>query len=401
LTQTGEVFGSPLYMSPEQCLGKKLDARSDIYSLGCVINEMLTGNPPFTADSAFETLMKHINGEPSLDSSLPQAIEDLILRALDKDVAKRYQSVAELSSALDAAESSLSEGGVRSRKRRRKAKTTSRWSKKERIVAWCLIPLCAVIAAAGAAAIASIWFKPEWEKQLNIARQCAQVRNPAFAKFSFARALTLAQQEHDGRAAESQVRSAMGDFYFSEAREYSYQADAAIAAKQMYEALKIIQNTGTAFQKALLLDNLGEVENFLHEYSAADDYYKDALVFRNQDPGPQGRLLGSTLERQGLNYESEKKYDLAEKSFLQAADVMQRGGENIYIVDCYRGLASIEMKMHKYQQAIDHFDQCIKLIKTTTGTGDPRLEEVLLIKVNLLDKLGKNKEADALRAQLK
>ncbi|MGH9551977.1 MAG: serine/threonine protein kinase, partial [Terriglobales bacterium] len=59
LTRTGEVFGTPFYMSPEQCLGQALDHRADIYSLGCVMFESLTGLPPFMGESALSTMMKH------------------------------------------------------------------------------------------------------------------------------------------------------------------------------------------------------------------------------------------------------------------------------------------------------------------------------------------------------
>lgn len=62
LTQTGEIFGSPYYMSPEQCKGQKLDERSDIYSFGCLIFELLTGEPAAKAESVVETLMIHVNG---------------------------------------------------------------------------------------------------------------------------------------------------------------------------------------------------------------------------------------------------------------------------------------------------------------------------------------------------
>ena len=63
LTQTGDVFGSPFYMSPEQAMGRGIDERSDIYSLGCLIYEMLTGVLPFRGASAFETLYKHMHDD--------------------------------------------------------------------------------------------------------------------------------------------------------------------------------------------------------------------------------------------------------------------------------------------------------------------------------------------------
>ena len=59
LTRTGEIFGSPYYMSPEQCMGREIDSRSDIYSLGCVFFEILTGTPPFLTDNALTTMLKH------------------------------------------------------------------------------------------------------------------------------------------------------------------------------------------------------------------------------------------------------------------------------------------------------------------------------------------------------
>lgn len=106
LTQTGEVFGTPLYMSPEQCFGKNLDSRSDIYSLGCVLYETLTGAPPFTADSALALMMKHQSEEPasmkeaSLGREFPANLEKIVMRTLEKDPNHRYQRLEDLASDL-------------------------------------------------------------------------------------------------------------------------------------------------------------------------------------------------------------------------------------------------------------------------------------------------------------
>ena len=83
LTQTGEVFGTPLYMSPEQCRGDKLDERSDIYSLGCVMFETLTAVPPFKGESAIATIMMHLTKEPPLPDkalAIPDDLVELVLR---------------------------------------------------------------------------------------------------------------------------------------------------------------------------------------------------------------------------------------------------------------------------------------------------------------------------------
>ena len=99
-TATGEVFGSPLYMSPEQCLGAKIDERSDIYSLGCSLFECLTGRPPFVGENAFQTVLMHQNEKPPrladefLDREFTPAMEDLVQTMLQKRPAERQQSMA-------------------------------------------------------------------------------------------------------------------------------------------------------------------------------------------------------------------------------------------------------------------------------------------------------------------
>lgn len=99
LTKTGEIFGSPLYMSPEQCLGVAVDHRSDIYALGCVLFEALTGLPPFMGNTSLSTMMKHQSEkaptlkEATLGKEFPKDIEKLVAQLLEKDPDKRYQSL--------------------------------------------------------------------------------------------------------------------------------------------------------------------------------------------------------------------------------------------------------------------------------------------------------------------
>ena len=108
LTRTGEVFGSPLYMSPEQCRGKALDARSDIYSLGCVLFRTLTGQPAFFGQDLVECLYKHVN-EPAPrlndiapDAGIPEEFEAIVQKSLNKDPNDRYQSMVDMKEALAA-----------------------------------------------------------------------------------------------------------------------------------------------------------------------------------------------------------------------------------------------------------------------------------------------------------
>jgi len=108
LTQTGEIFGSPIYMSPEQCLGQPLDARSDIYSMGVLMFETLTGLPPLMGHTIVETMQKHVATKPeSMARARPDAvyspeIEAIVARSLAKSADERFQSMQSLSDALEA-----------------------------------------------------------------------------------------------------------------------------------------------------------------------------------------------------------------------------------------------------------------------------------------------------------
>jgi formylglycine-generating enzyme required for sulfatase activity/serine/threonine protein kinase len=111
-TKTGVIMGTPFYMSPEQALGNtgdKIDPRSDIYSLGMVIYQMLTGRVAFESDSWMRVMYKHINERPVPPSQLrPQLslfkeLEQVVLKALEKDRDDRQQSVTELATQLEAA----------------------------------------------------------------------------------------------------------------------------------------------------------------------------------------------------------------------------------------------------------------------------------------------------------
>ncbi len=107
-TRTGTLMGTPVYMSPEQCLGtKEVDHRSDIYSLGVIIYEMLAGRPPFVSEGFGELLSMHLHEKPgSLRGLAPQVtaeVEFAVLRMLAKKADERYQSMAEVRAALAAA----------------------------------------------------------------------------------------------------------------------------------------------------------------------------------------------------------------------------------------------------------------------------------------------------------
>ncbi len=101
LTTSGEVFGSPLYMSPEQCSGERVTKSTDLYSLACVFYEALVGQAPLGGTSPMETLMKHVNEDPptmrevAQNKEIPAALEDAIMQALEKDPGDRQIDMRE------------------------------------------------------------------------------------------------------------------------------------------------------------------------------------------------------------------------------------------------------------------------------------------------------------------
>jgi serine/threonine protein kinase len=107
LTKTGEVFGSPVYMSPEQCTGKKLDGRTDIYSMGVVMFETLTGRPPFKERTSIETIRRQIKDAPPRISEIltggevPKVIETIVNKTLAKNPEERYETMDDLRLALE------------------------------------------------------------------------------------------------------------------------------------------------------------------------------------------------------------------------------------------------------------------------------------------------------------
>jgi eukaryotic-like serine/threonine-protein kinase len=100
LTQAGAVMGTATYFSPEQAQGQQVDPRSDLYSLGCVLFEMLTARPPFAGDSPVAIAYKHVQEQPvtpsSVNPSVPAPLEAIDMKLLEKDPARRYPSAEDL-----------------------------------------------------------------------------------------------------------------------------------------------------------------------------------------------------------------------------------------------------------------------------------------------------------------
>ena len=111
MTEAGSIMGTAQYLSPEQARGAPVTASSDLYSVGIVLYEMLTGKVPFTGDSAIEIAMKHLNEAPKPPSKIrpeiPEELDQVVLRALSKNPEDRYQTAEEFSEDLHRVEAGL------------------------------------------------------------------------------------------------------------------------------------------------------------------------------------------------------------------------------------------------------------------------------------------------------
>jgi serine/threonine protein kinase len=117
LTATGEIFGSPIYMSPEQCQGLPLDKRSDIYSAGVMMYEALTGEPPLLGENIVDTMQMHVTTQPvpfaeiRPDLYIPPSLEAIVLKTLEKNPAARFESMLEFKKALEHLDKNMTDRG--------------------------------------------------------------------------------------------------------------------------------------------------------------------------------------------------------------------------------------------------------------------------------------------------
>lgn len=130
-TATGASVGTATYMSPEQVRGSRTDHRSDIYSIGVMLFEILSGQPPFQGDSTFQIMLKHIN-EPipdirTLDNELPENLVLVLEKALAKQPANRFQTAVEMAEAVEEIKRALFESPIPPQTSRRMGRAASLW----------------------------------------------------------------------------------------------------------------------------------------------------------------------------------------------------------------------------------------------------------------------------------
>ena len=137
------AMGTPDYMAPEQVKGRRGDARTDIYSLGAILYEMVTGTTPFKGDNPFLVMNARLSGDPiaprEVNAEIPPELEEIILHAMERDPRRRYQSAAEMKAELE--DFSLVKLTGRHRRLKRPKAWGSRWHQARLVVFSAMIPL--------------------------------------------------------------------------------------------------------------------------------------------------------------------------------------------------------------------------------------------------------------------
>ncbi len=371
LTKTGEIFGSPQYMSPEQCRGEAVDERSDLYSLACVMYEMVTGQAPLTGETAILTIYKHINEEPQpasqVNALVPESISLIIMRALSKDLQIRYQNVDELKQDL----TRVAEGGQPEELPVTELEVAEENKK---------ILLTRIAGGAGVVLLLVCAFfaltdkpTPPWQATLAQAKEQIQKGDFAMAELSYKEATSQAKDAKPGEKAEIDI--AWGDLAKRVGADKS-KKDIEDALAHYRAALPMIDNSDHA-AIAHTNEGLGDCLHALKKYEDAEIYFANAAEDRKEDEAKDPYALAAVLMKQGRNFKDSGNYEKAEPCLREAVTVLQKLGfiQQAYMPQCLTGLSQMATHRREYHRAA-LLKEAAEVHKCIAGPEDPQLSSL-------------------------
>ncbi|HEY9720197.1 MAG TPA: serine/threonine-protein kinase [Trichormus sp.] len=344
LTQTGEVFGTPLYMSPEQCLGNAVDARSDIYSLGCIMYECLSGKEAYAAANIIQTIFRHVNEDAKPlrkvceGFEVSSAIEQVVTSCLERDPAQRPATADGLSVNLDRIAHGKAPVNVRKLPKIKRAFVHNT----ALVVTTLVLTLLAFI-------YFGLWMPTDYMATIG------QAANED-ARGNYTQALVLAQKaiaQANAKGASAPAKDLMILHQFAAAYAVKLN-DSKLTASEDMEASRLAEITGNKAAASHFANSGARFEDAVNK-RAAQPYYRRAVALYseqlgNDSPGLVDVLLRAAESAQRCNTDDDMKACL---SYIEkAAQIVQRNDKASQL--------PVGVKFRVYRclgQAYAHFDR--------------------------------------------
>lgn len=455
LTATGEVLGTPLYMSPEQAQGRDLDGRSDIYSLGCVMYHALTGKPPFVGDTAIDTMRQQITATATPieivrpDLYFPERLQQILTKALAKDPRMRYQRMEHLKADLESCTRkdpppSSSRVSLYQQPAPPAVQANRRFELSLSLPAICVI--VGVVIVSGVAiwgfstdvgkkdakvplpiATESVWRgdQSEGEKALNEGRYDD-------AQKALTEALDDAKRFKSPDERTAQTQDALARLYYQQdmlADSEKMSQDALKAAKAAAPGSRLVTE---------ILTNLSRIQSANGKYKEAEGSAREALALREKLLGPDHQDVAATLQALaeieckkgnidkaadllqraqkiaekalgednpevagivndlGMVRERQKNYPAANELFMRALGIRQRflGTEHPLVSDTQCALGTLNFNMRNYDAAETMFNNALDIRLKTFGEKSSRTAEIYSCLAILYDTEHKYQQAE-------
>jgi serine/threonine protein kinase len=399
LTQTGEVFGSPLYMSPEQFVGRKVDTRSDIYSMGCVMYESLIGKPPVAGDHVLETMYKHMNEVPKRfsevrpDLKISPRLEAVVMRALEKDPEHRYQSMTELHDDLMLTRTGFKDRRPLRVKLKSKMAQFRRFRKRyEDLASNVLLTVLSMIIATSIAAFGYMFFKTNQETHWRELKQQAQnaYRREDFrqAENMLTDAAKVAREnfgDEDPRYIDTLKRLA---WVYNAQQEYA-------KGRRLFE--KVYRLSGDELHKICFAQTMLAGGELIGSIMNDTTVGPEAILRRASETiekylGSNDPELVPLLEQLALVYQAQGKFDEAETQYLRIFSIMREteGDDSIGAAYAHKLLGGLyhewakrlisenhpEEASEKTTQAESNWKNSVKIYTEILGADAPRVKDV-------------------------
>jgi|AGTN01.3.fsa_nt_gi Serine/threonine protein kinase len=389
LTQTGELLGSPSYMSPEQCTGKPVDGRTDVYSLGCVMYEALTGKKAFYGENISTLLFEQMRREPNPPEKvntekdeLTAAVGGIIMKCLVKDADNRIQSMTELRDRLLEAQGQLRQKRVLGFRLPQNATFDNK------VIIAALLPIVLVVVAT----VGSIVLFQDKEKKSAEPPAAVQSKSGSDNSPLVLLSRGLYMKKDHLSASDSSMHQALAIAKQGRAPDVEQVAIAhqlmesyASDTWQPPKAMAVFKEVSPALER-LSARLAASPENGPYAYTGVaplvyllaarsrwqDNDYKKSVAFSKKGieltrGQPEGAWMAARLNSmQGEALFHLKKFDEAQKCFQSSLDAEQKflGSEtNQNVAENYRFLAKIEMERGHYEKARDLTQRGIALLQ--------------------------------------